>query len=275
MKFNYSVTITKEDVGYWSPIMLRGGIMKNMKIAHELGYDAVELQMRNPLDMEKDEILAYMKETGIKISALATGLEYGMNKLSMIADTEEERNACINRLYEYVDLAKELNTGVIIGCIRGNMSGTPSANHPKWDVFRDSLKKVCEYGAKFGVDIYLEAINFYVNNYLCNVHETVDFIKSMNIPNLKIHIDTHHMSIEDKDMIESVKYTKGVLGYVHFCENNRKYPGANGVDFEGCLKALKEIDYKGFISFECVPYPNELDSAVLGLKYCKETEKNV
>jgi sugar phosphate isomerase/epimerase len=39
------------------------------------------------------------------------------------------------------------------------------------------------------------------------------------------------------------------------------------------LKALEEIDYNGYLSVECLPWPNHMEAAQNALSYMKETEQ--
>ena len=87
-----------------------------------------------------------------------------------------------------------------------------------------------------------------------------------------IHIDTHSMNIEDTDLAASVKYCADMLGYVHYSDSNRMYPGAGHIDFKEISEVLNDIDYQGYIGIECLPLPDEDTCCELALKYVKTIE---
>jgi sugar phosphate isomerase/epimerase len=49
--------------------------------------------------------------------------------------------------------------------------------------------------------------------------------------------------------------------HVHFADSNRRPVGNGHADFHTVAQALKEINYKGFVSAEAFPYPNSKDAA--------------
>ena len=78
------------------------------------------------------------------------------------------------------------------------------------------------------------------------------------------------MNIEDYEPIESVRYAGKTIGYVHFSEINRMYPGAGRFDFPGIVKALSETGYEGYLAAECLPLPTPDQAAELGLAYMRQ-----
>lgn len=268
MSIKYSITVTEEAVSEMSPIILRGSFDECFKIASDMGFDGVELQLCNPEDVDVNQISKLCKEYNLEISAIATGMLNTSMGLSLIDDNEKDRKRIVDYIKQHIDMASVLNTQVIIGCVRGNI---PAGADRSIYINRldDVLRDLCEYGKNNGVDLVLEAINFYVNNYLNSVPETVEHIKELGLPNLKLHIDTHHMNIEDEDMVESVLGAKGVMGYVHFASYNRLYPYDCRIPYREVYNALKEIGYSGFISMECVPKPDQITAGKRSIEYLK------
>lgn len=268
-RFRYSMSVTTEKVPSSAPIILRGEMMSILADAKELGYDAVELQLRDAQKVDGEKIQAFCNENDFGISAISTGLESALNGLSMISDKARIRQKTLLKLKQHVDLASRFECPVIIGCIRGNIPAfSDKAKYMKY--FVSGLIELVEYAADVGVVIVVEAINSYLNNYLNTVKETCDFIRELGYDNLKIHIDTHHMNIEDYDPIEAVLYCKGTIGYVHFAEINRMVPGQGNMDFEAVMKALCKANYEGYITLECIPVPDQYAAAKNGIDYLKK-----
>jgi len=70
-------------------------------------------------------------------------------------------------------------------------------------------------------------------------------------PNLKLCLDFHNMNITEADIVASIRMAQGRIGHVHVADNNRRMPGEGHIDFSPGLKALKQIGYDGWYSFEC------------------------
>lgn len=270
--FKYSIAVTKEDVSFWTPIVFRGDIFQSIDKAKQIGYDAVELHLRNPKEIDADRLKKYCDFNNFNISALGTGLESSLNKLSLIDDDEMVRHKTIERLKEHIDLAMKLGCSVIIGCIRGNIPHYKE--YEKYEKYLISaLTQLVDYAEKKRVILFLEAINRYVNNYLNTVKQTTDFVNNLGSSMLKVHIDTHHMNIEEVDLRESIKYCGDKLGYVHISDSNLRYPGAGHIDFISVMQALKDVGYSGYISLECLPYPDAYIVAEKSLNFIKSIEQ--
>lgn len=266
-RLKFSVTVSN-NTSYNAPVLFGGDIAESIEKAKRMGYDAVELHFSNPLDVDVKKVISACEKYNVQVSAIATGSTYVINKLSLTDDSENIREAAINRIKEYVDLAQSLSSMVIIGCVRGNI-----ADRSRYDIFLDrlteSMKQISDYSTKRNVPLVLEAINRYENNYLNTAFETFSFIKASNIPNLKILLDTFHMNIEEKEIINSIRESKELLGYIHAADSNRMYPGAGHINFKEILDTLTDIGYDGYISGECLPLPEGDTAAINGLEYLK------
>jgi sugar phosphate isomerase/epimerase len=258
-KFKLSVTMSNKIVDT-APVLLGGNPVESIAKAKRMGYDAVELHFSNPSEIELNKLADACEKNDLQVSGIATGSVFVVHKLSLIDDSDQIREAAINSIKEYVDLAQALSSLVIIGCVRGNLP-----NGARRDLFETrltgSMEQIADYAGKKNVPLVLEAINRYENNYLNTAAEVANYIKLSKIPNLKILLDTFHMNIEEKGIIETIVENKELLGYFHFADSNRKYPGAGNMDFAGIVTMLRAIKFNGYVSFECLPLPNGDEAA--------------
>ncbi len=119
-----------------------------------------------------------------------------------------------------------------------------------WQYSADCLRKVARFAAELGLVIGLEPVNRY-ETYLVNTCEQALKLKEMiGEDNVKIHLDTYHMNIEEKSFYEATKLAGQDLIHYHLCENDRGIPGTGLVDWDEIFKALSEINYKGFAALE-------------------------
>ena len=271
--FKYGISCALEELPPAQPVALRGSIDEVCKIERNIGYDAIELHIRDPKRYDAEEIRRIVSDHGLTVCAVANGMEYTAGGLSLIDDNKDKREAALNRILEHADFAAALDAKLIVGIMRGNIPRGADVNK-YLKIFSDGLGKICDYAEKIGIDVVLESILRYINNYLCGIRETMDFICSLNRRELSLHIDTHSMAIEERNLKESILYCRDKpLGYVHYSDNNRYYPGGGALDFREITRGLIEIGYNGYITVECLPWPSAEESARRALVNMENIEK--
>lgn len=126
--------------------------------------------------------------------------------------------------------------------------GRPTAQ--AWEYAADALREAARYAGRLGVRIGIEPVNRY-ETYLVNTCEQALALKALiGEENVKIHLDTYHMNIEEKDFYTPTKLAGKDLIHYHLCENDRGIPGTGHVDWDGIFRALGEIGYTGYAALE-------------------------
>lgn len=234
-------------------------VVKKMEKMAVMGFDGVELAIRNPSDINISELRRRLKLSDLKVPALGTGEAYLEEGLSLCHPNKEIRKAAIQRIKNHIRLASKLEALVIIGLIRGNLS-KDILRRDSIDLLKESLTTCLNYAKEEGVFLALEPLNRYECNFINSVSEGVAFIEETGHPQLKILADTFHMNIEDRDFRESLTKAAPRLVHIHFADSNRWFPGAGHINFKEIIDTLKDIDYKGFISGEVLPEPTEIEA---------------
>jgi len=269
--FKYGISCALEPLPLRHPVVLRGDIAHVTKVAAEIGLDGVELFIRAPARYDRREMIEAANRAGVEYCAIATGMEYTMNGLSLISDDASVRRAAVDRLKEHLELGAALHCPVVVGIMRGNIPDF--ARYQEYeDRFSQALVELDGYALSCGGSIVVESILRYINNYLNSAPETAEFLRKLPLKRTALHIDTHSMILEDGDLAASVRRTADVLGYVHFPDSNRGYPGAGNIDFKPVMRALMEVGYRGYITLECLPYPSERACGERGLQYLRALE---
>ncbi len=251
-----------------APFVLRGPYVESLRKAAALGYDAVEIHIRDPWELEIEQILKVCREEGLTVSTLGTGLGYVVDKLSLTHPEAKVRQEAVKRLLDHIQVASYFGAGVIIGSMRGVIG--EAGQFKQYEGYAAEGLALClEKAKECGVTLFLEAINRYETNFLNTAEEGLDFLARFNSPYLKLHLDTFHMNIEEADFSESIKKAGEALGHVHFADSNRLYPGRGHIDFKEIIIALRDIAYNGYIALECLPYPSPEEAAAGALKYIK------
>lgn len=141
-----------------------------------------------------------------------------------------------------------------------NFSGVIYSRHVKpatgrptpqvWQHSADALREVARHARQNGVQIGLEPVNRYETCLINTCQQALQLKEMIGEENVKIHLDTYHMNIEEKDFYTATKLAGKNLIHYHLCENDRGIPGTGLVDWDGIFKALAEINYQGYAALE-------------------------
>ncbi|MCF7953551.1 MAG: sugar phosphate isomerase/epimerase [Spirochaetales bacterium] len=256
----------------FSAVSFKGDLQKNIKTIKRLGYDGVELAIRDPEIIDQKALLDMTAEEGLRISAIGTGQAWGEEGLSYTDENAEIRRKAIDRTLSHIPMAKKTGAVIIIGLLRGIYSSNVSREQAfSW--MKQAFSESCRAAAAEGVRIAFEPINRFEVNSLNSVREGSSFIEDVGEDNLGMLLDTFHMNIEEPSIEESIKTAGDRIFHFHYADSNRWYPGAGHLDFRSILEALFSTGYEGFVSGEHMPDPDAEQSARLGIAYMRNIEK--
>ena len=75
-------------------------------------------------------------------------------------------------------------------------------------------------------------------------------IKDVGSPALKLHLDTFHMNIEEKNQAAAIRKAGKHLAHFHACGCDRGTPGNDHIDWKNIAAALKAVRYNGDVVIE-------------------------
>jgi len=221
----------------------------NLKQVAELGYEGVEIAIRDPKVLDKEFLKKELKKYNLKVPDIVTGQAYTLDGLSMTHDKSPVRRDFVERFKDNIDLASELEAKVLIGWARGLFKDCKFGDPMKY--FTETLTECAEYAKPKGVELLIEPLNRYEADSFLTLKETVDYLDQVNLENVKIVADVFHMNIEEKKPIHKAIFEAGkYLAHVHVADNNREVPGKGCLPFRKFFKALKKMKYDGFVSVE-------------------------
>ena len=119
-----------------------------------------------------------------------------------------------------------------------------------WARSVENVRKVGKVAADCGVDYCLEVLNRFEGYLLNTAEEGVEFVKQVDLPSVKVMLDTFHMNIEEDSMGDAIRRTRGLLGHFHTGECNRRVPGKGRMPWREIGNALQDIGYEGLVCME-------------------------
>lgn len=225
-----------------------------------LGFDGVEMAVRDPGRMDLEGLAAAAERSGVAVPAIGTGQAYVEEGLSLTAPDEQVRARAVARLLAQISVARRLGALLIVGLIHGPVP--PATDRPVAEErLLTGLGTVARAARTADVRMVIEPINRYETNWLHTVDEVLDLIGRLGEDNVGVLPDTFHMNIEESDVPAALRRAGARLFHVHVADSNRRAPGWGHLDFEPVVRTLGEMGYPGFLSAEILPTPGVLDAA--------------
>ncbi len=261
------IAISTPGAGF-SALAVKEDFRESIRKVAELGYDAVELHIRNPNSIDVDETKNLLNQYRLPVPTIGTGQAYGEEGLSFADPDSKIREKAVRRIKDQMDLASRLAIPrVTIGLIRGTI--TPGTDRGQTEGYViECLEKCLDYNQ--AITLILEPLNRYETDLYNDAASAKEVIDRIGRSNLKMLIDTFHMNIEEPDMVESIFHVKDYISHVHFADSNRWAPGCGHIRFKKIVNALRKIKYCGAISAEVLPKPTPEACLRLTIEYFRE-----
>jgi len=212
----------------------------------ELGLDGCEIPL---LAEQIDGIPASALRKRLDSLALFRVAGCGIpESMSTVSEDPQVRRRGLDFLARCVDLTAELGGDFLTGALYAPFGMRSAARGRTADQRKrsvESLQGLCAYARKAGVTIGLEPLNRYEHFFINTAAEAAALIIEVCADNLKLHLDTYHMNIEEKSLHGAVLAAGDLLAHVHAAENDRGTPGTGLVDWDGLFRGLAEMRYAG------------------------------
>lgn len=238
-------------------LMLPGSsLTEKAHLLRQWGFDGIALFMNYSEwnDELHEEVLSLEDKTGVKPCEFAFGDSiYGH---LMSPDPDLRRRS--REMYKLAArIAGELNAVTELEFAYGAQDPLPLF-HPYREMtgqeeaaFIEMYQEVTEPLSGTGGYMLLEGINRYESPYLNSIKQCKDLTDKLTFSNAGVLADFFHMSIEEANIAESLRYVADSVKHVHLGDNNRLLPGRGAIDWQAGFEALKAIGYSGFVSLEC------------------------
>jgi sugar phosphate isomerase/epimerase len=214
------------------------------------GYDGVEL-VGSPQQLDAGKVADLLAAHGIAASSIC-GL-YGP-ETDFASSSEATRRNAVAYVKSCVDFAARVGAEVISLTPTACMKIRPEADiatEVAWAV--EGVREAGEYAGEHGVRIAVEPWNRYENYLINRVEQSLEFVERVDVESVGCMADTFHMAIEEVSAADAISLAGQRLYHVHFADSNRAAPGRGHTNFVPIVARLKEIGYRGYISFELLP----------------------
>ncbi len=246
----------------------KGDLVSSVTKIADLGYEGVELAIRDPNTVNLDELEYLLRKHDLSVPAIGTGQAWGEEGLSFTDPEKIVRHKAIERIKSHIPLASRFKAVIIIGLIRGVVK--PEVEQEQAEQWLADALLECSLSAHAeNVRLALEPINRYETTLINTALQGKELVEKIGMPNFGLLLDTFHMNIEEAQIEPSIRMCGDRIFHFHVADSNRMYPGAGHLDFRSILAELKAAGYDGWISGEFLAKPDAITAAGQSIKQIK------
>ena len=232
--------------GVWSTDTAPDAIARTLDAVAATGFDALALPLRNLPALRPAALSARFRATGI--AALGTlGLPPGGDISA--ADAGERRRG-EEHLRRSIDAAAEIGVEQINGVFYGRLGHAGQLPPP--EAFKRSaevIHRIAGLAQEAGIRLCAELVNRYETALLNTVDQALDYLSLVGHPNLRLHLDTYHMAIEEARPAEALARALPHLGYYELDQSHRGRLDEGSLDLRA-ISAPIAGRYDGLVGVE-------------------------
>jgi hexulose-6-phosphate isomerase len=265
----------KKSINLWAlPYPARMSLVQCLQLAHDAGFDAVEINYdlesdvsvkANEADLEK--IGRTARDIGIEISGLCSFLFWPYPLTSNDAERRQKGRELAEKMIYAAAALGTKNLLVVPGAvyIPWNPEPEPVPNDVCWQRATEAIQAAIPHAEKVGVSLNME--NIFANAFLMSPDEINRFVDQFHTDAVGIHFDTgnimqyqfpEHWIAQCRKRIRNVhlkEYSK-LAGTEFTLESFR--PLLDGTtNWPAVLEAFESVGYHGYLTFEYFhPFPH-------------------
>ena len=253
MKSAVTVSLVTQAKG--GPFVYWNGLADACEKAAALGFDAIEIfpPAANALDIA--EVQGLLDHHKLKVAAVGTGAGWVVHKWMLTHPDEMIRKQAREFIRAVIDFAGGFAAPAILGSMQGRWENNVTREQAlAW--LGEALDDLGEHAASHGTVFLYEPLNRYETNLFNRQQEAAEWLRTLKTQNVRLLCDLFHMAIEETDPATTLRACGPLVGHVHFADSNRRAIGMGHTAIAPIIAALRDIDYKGYLSAEVLPLPD-------------------
>lgn len=209
------------------------------------GFDTVELAIEDPKHIDPLKVKAAAAKANLAIGSICAAMGPGRD----FRGTASEQKTAMTYLRGLIDQAAVMGCPSLIGPVYSVVGKAdavdPTQKKKEWALVVKNLKVLAKHAEAKGVMICIEPLNRFETDFLNTCEQGLKLIAAIGSPAVKLHLDSFHMNIEEKDLGAAIRKAGKQLGHFHACGSDRGTPGGDHTDWAGIASALEAIGYQG------------------------------
>jgi sugar phosphate isomerase/epimerase len=254
---------------FYEPVPELGELDRRLERLAALGYQGVELTACHPLPYPIEEIRALTRKHKLPVVSLLSGWSYANEHLCLASPRPDVRQRAIARLIEYAGYAGSLGAVLVVGLMQGLRSDEKDETLAN-ERIAECLRPVAAAAAAYGTAVVLEPVNHLQVGFNHTAAEAAAMVQRVGLPGLSYMLDTIHLNIEERSLLEAIRIHGGSVRHFHLCETNGGPFGTGNLDFPSVLQALQSAGYAHYVSVKIYRKVNWEEAAQGAIAFLRE-----
>ncbi|MFJ8148208.1 sugar phosphate isomerase/epimerase family protein [Streptomyces sp. NPDC096048] len=214
----------------------------------ELGYDGVEVQVRDTSAQDAEALARTVEAAGLKVLGVGTGPVAAQDRLTLTDPSPDVRRHALSRLLGAARLAGALGVPVTLGQTRGTFLPGLADMQRLWA--ERAVAQLAEEAATRGSRLSLEPQSRANTSLWHTPAEALAVIDSLDVP-AGLVLDTHHLDVEGVDVVQAVTEHAGVTGCLQLAAPATRGPLTIGDPrLPALFTALRAGGFTGWLTLE-------------------------
>ncbi|MFJ8539465.1 sugar phosphate isomerase/epimerase family protein [Streptomyces sp. NPDC093591] len=241
-------TVSSDDCRTPMPLGFDAPLAQAARHLAELGYDGLEIQVRDLDARDAERLSAAVEPTGLRIVGLGTGPVAAQDGLTLTDPAPDIRRHALDRLLGAARLAAALGVPVTLGQTRGTF--LPGLEDLQRHWAEDAVRRLAAEAAALGTRLLIEP-QARTNTSLWNTPEqALAFTATIEAPTALV-LDTHHLEAEGLDAATAVAAHAKATGCLQLASAAGRGPLTVGDHrLPTLLHALRDGDFTGWLTLE-------------------------
>ncbi len=214
------------------------------------GFDTVEIPIEDPAHIDPAHVKRELDKHGLVCSTVCACMGPDRD----LRGTPAQQQTSLRYMKKVIDQMVALDCPALVGPVYSSVGRAdavaPADYKRQWKTVVKHLKALAQYARQRGRVICMEPLNRFETDFINTVDQGLKMLADVGSPALKLHLDTFHMNIEQKDQAAAIRKAGKQLGHFHACGSDRGTPGNDHIDWKPIARALKDVKYKGDVVIE-------------------------
>lgn len=221
------------------------------------GFDAV--QFCSDIDQyAADDVVQYARQYGVRI------LGYDPGACKPPPGVEPTLENAVKYFTRTIEFAKAI--GSEMSCLQGLSSWTMETKsyEEAMQFIIEVTRRLDKVALQQSITLTYEACCHYELPWVQTADELLRIYSESNAKKLRLVLDSFHMNIAEKDMLEPIRKIGALLDSYHISDSGRGGIGTGRIDYVAQYGTLEEVGFDGYVYLEIVipevrPYKLPMD----------------
>lgn len=213
-----------------------------------MGYDGVEVPL---FDADHDGLRAVGRELD-SLGLGRTAVCVSTPDTNPVSPDAAVRQAALDHIRERIDWCVTVGADVLCGPFHSALGALVGRGRTaeEWDWCVEVQRAAAAHAQQAGVKLSVEPLNRFEVYFLNSMADANRLAAEVDNPFYGYLYDSFHANIEEADVYRSVVDNAAGINHVHISENHRGTPGSGHVHWADTFRALKAINYDGWLTIE-------------------------